>query len=282
MNTADRKMLNEARRLLEAGKIKDALARLMRLTEKYPDDTDVRTGLAASLVTRGADFASRGDFDRAAGDFERSLNYSPTPEAHLNLGRVHQVRGRFEDAFAQFTQALDMDEDLPAAHEAMGHYFLAVRDFDQSATAFGRAIAKGGDGRSIYLGLWEAYVGLGRLEQAHETIMEAAAKWPEDDTVLGTVALSWAVAKNDHAAAEEWWKKAVVLNAGNLPALFNLAGLAALRGQRDEALAWLRRCMEVDAARTREMWKEDITAPMRKFAAYQGDEDFLDVLGTMK
>src|SRR2546427_12815143 len=121
-------MLNEARKLLEAGKVKDALARLMRLTEKYPDDSDVRASLAASFVNRGADYANRGDLDRAAGDFERSLRYSDTAEGHLNLGRVYQVRGRMDDAFTEFTRALDRDENLPAVHEAMGHYFLAVRD----------------------------------------------------------------------------------------------------------------------------------------------------------
>jgi tetratricopeptide (TPR) repeat protein len=156
---------------------------------------------------------------------------------------------------------------------------LEVKGFDEAANAFGRAIAKGGPTKAVYGGLWEAYMGLGRTDQAHDAILEALSRWPDDDGILGTVALSWAVAKNDHEQAEITWKKAIQKNPNNLPSLFNLAGLAAMRGDRDEALVYIKKCCAVDKEQTLSMWREDAHQPKRRFSGYAGDEDFLDVLG---
>lgn len=281
MNPGDRRGLDEARRLLESGKLREAYSRLLHLTEKYPDDEQVRGHMAEALVMQGATHAEAGEFGRAMTEFERSIRFSETPEAHINLGKIHLVKGEFEDAFSEYSKALDLNEDLPVAHEALGHYFLETKDFDQAANAFGRAIAKGGHTRGVYLGIWEAYVGAGKMDHAHDAIMDALKRWPEDDGILGWVGLSFAVAQNDHESAEEYWKKAVVRNPKNLPSLFNLSGLAALRGHREEALDYLKRCVAVDKSRTLEMWGADRQDPRRKFAAYEGDEDFLDVLGVI-
>jgi tetratricopeptide (TPR) repeat protein len=278
MDAGDRRGLDEAKRLLSSGKLREAFSRLLHLTEKYPDDAQVREGMAEALVMQGANDAKAGEYVRAIQEFRRSIGYRDTAEAHINLGRIYQVQEQYEDAFAEYSRALDLNEDLPAVHEALGRYFLDVREFDQAANAFGRAIAKGGGGKSVYLGIWEAFMGQGRYGQAHDAILEAVNRWPQDDSILGTAALSWAVARNDHEQAQEMWKRAVAINPKNLPALFNLAGLAALRGDRAEALSYIRKCAQVDVDQTKAMWRQDAGQPRRRFAAYAGDEDFLDAL----
>ena len=273
------KRLKEARGYLAQGRHQEALARLMHLTEMYPDDRDVKSAIAAALNLRGIAQAEAGAMDRAGIDFERSLRYQETADAHVSLGRLHQSRGQFQEAFQEYTRALDLDEDLAAAHEYLGYYFLEVGDPDQAVIAFGRAIAKGLASKHIYLGLWEAYMGLERKEQAHEAALEISRRLPEDDQVLGTLGLSYAVCQGDYDSAEDAWKRAVEINPKNLSSLFNLAGLAAVRGRRDEAMGYLRQCVAIDRGRTLAMWKEDIKASRQKFAAYSGDEDFLDILG---
>ena len=271
--------LKESREHLAKGRHQEALARLMHLTEKYPDSREVKTAIAAALNMRGIAQAEAGAMDRAGIDFERSLRYQETADAHVSMGRLHQSRGEFQEAFQEYTRALDLDEDLGAAHEYLGYYFLEVGDPDQAVTAFGRAIAKGLASKHIYLGLWEAYMGLERKDQAHEAALEIWRQLPEDDQVLGTLGLSYAVCQGDYDNAEEAWKKAVEINPKNLSSLFNLAGLAAVRSRRQEAMDYLRRCVAIDRGRTLAMWKEDISASRQKFAAYSGDEDFLDILG---
>jgi tetratricopeptide (TPR) repeat protein len=273
------KGLKESREQLAKGRHQEALARLMHLTEKYPEDREVKSAIATALNLRGIAQAEAGKMDRAGIDFERSLRYSETADAHVSMGRLHQSRGEFQEAFQEYTRALDMDEELGTAHEYLGYYFLEVGDPEQAVTAFGRAIAKGLASKHIYLGLWEAYMGLERKDQAHESVLEISRQLPEDDQVLGTLGLSYAVCKGDYAHAEEAWKRAVEINPKNLSSLFNLAGLAAARGRRDEAMGYLRQCVAIDRGRTLAMWKEDVKAPRQKFAAYSGDEDFLDILG---
>jgi tetratricopeptide (TPR) repeat protein len=275
--------LKESREYLAKGRHQEALARLMHLTEKYPDDRDVKSAIAAALNLRGIAQAEAGAMDKAGIDFERSLRYQETADAHVSMGRLHQSKGQFQEAFQEYTRALDLDEDLAAAHEYLGYYFLEVGDPDQAVTAFGRAIAKGLASKHIYLGLWEAYMGLERKEQAHEAALEISKRLPEDDQVLGTLGLSYAVCQGDYDSAEDAWKRAVEINPRNLSSLFNLAGLAAVRSRRGEAMEYLKRCVAIDRGRTLAMWKEDINATRQKFAAYSGDEDFLDILGvTMK
>jgi tetratricopeptide (TPR) repeat protein len=273
------KRLKEAQGYLAQGRHQEALARLMHLTEKYPDDRDVKIAIAAALNLRGIAQAEAGAMDRAGIDFERSLRYQETADAHVSLGRLHQSRGQFQEAFQEYSRALDLDEDLGAAHEYLGYYFLEVGDPDQAVTAFGRAIAKGLASKHIYLGLWEAYMGLERKEQAHEAALEISRRLPEDDQVLGTLGLSYAVCQGDYDSAEDAWKRAVEINPKNLSSLFNLAGLAAVRGRRQDAMDYLKKCVALDRGRTLAMWKEDINASRQKFAAYSGDEDFLDILG---
>src|SRR3989304_8687809 len=108
--------VKESREFLGQGKLREAMARLMHLTEKYPDDEDVRALLAETLNRRGVAYAEKGDLDRAEIDFQRSLRFHETPMGHVNLGRVHQSRREFDTTFSEYSRALEMDEDLPEAH----------------------------------------------------------------------------------------------------------------------------------------------------------------------
>ncbi len=269
--------LREARQNLKNGRVREALARLFHLTEKYPDDREVRGELAVALLAQGRDHAKRGKIDLAQEDFRRSIRFSETPEGHLSLGRLHQTRGEFEDAFAEYSRALDLDENIPAIHENLGSYFLDVQDWEQASKAFGTALACGAKGRDAWIGLWRAYVALERLDKANDVIVDALAKLPDDD-VINVVAGVTASMRQESERAEEYWLKAVKLNPRNVDAHFHLAGLSARRGERDQALKRLRTCASIDVDHTRMLWKQDAHLPHPRFAGYGGDEDALDIM----
>jgi tetratricopeptide (TPR) repeat protein len=270
--------LREARQNLKSGRVREALARLFHLTEKYPDDGEVRGELAVALLAQGRDHAEHGKLELAREDFRRSIRFSETPEGHLYLGRLHQIRGEYEDAFAEFTRALDLDDNIPAVHENLGLYFLEIQDWEQAAKAFGTALACGATGRDAYIGLWRAYTALERLDKAHDVIEDALGKMPDDDT-LHVVAGITASMRHETEEAEDHWLKAAKLRPKNVDAHFYLAGLAAARGDRDETLKKLRTCAAIDVERTRSLWKQDAGLPHPKFSGYRGDEDVLDILG---
>src|SRR5262245_33893993 len=167
--------LREARQNLKNGKVREALARLFHLTEKYPEDREVKGEIAVALLAQGRSHAERGKLDLAGEDFRRSIRFSETAEGHLHLGRPLQEKGDYEDAFAEYTRALDMNEQLPAVHENLGTYFLEIQDFEQAVKAFANAIAIGATTRDPYLGLWRANMALERPDRAHEAVVEALA-----------------------------------------------------------------------------------------------------------
>jgi tetratricopeptide (TPR) repeat protein len=270
--------LREARQNLKNGKVREALARLFHLTEKYPEDREVKGEIAYALLAQGRDHAERGKTEQAREDFKRSIRYSETPEGHLYLGQIFQENGDYDDAFAEYTRALDLDEGMPAVHENLGVYFLEIQDFEQAAKAFSNAIVIGAAGREPYIGLWRANVGLERLDRAHEAILDGTKKFPKDD-VLMTVAGVSCVMRKETAAAADWWTKASAANPKNVEPIFHLGGLAARRGDRDEALRAIRRCMTVDADRARALWRADANSPDSRYTAYHEDEDFIDVFG---
>ncbi|MBI2931291.1 MAG: tetratricopeptide repeat protein [Planctomycetes bacterium] len=268
--------LREARQNLKNGKVREALARLFHLTEKYPEDREVKGEIAGALLVQGRHHAERGRIDQAREDFERSIRYSETPEGHIFLGRIHQIQGEYEDAFAEYTRALDLNENLPAIHENLGYYFIDIQDYEQAARAFGNALAIGATNRDVYLGLWRAYVSLERLDKAHEVIQDAIEKMPEDDVILTTAGVTSSM-RHDLEEAEDHWLKALRANPKNVEATFHLAGLAASQGRRTESLSLMRKCAQLNVDRTRVLWKQDVESPHPCFTAYRGDEDFLDL-----
>ena len=151
------KGLKKAREHLAQGKPQEALPSLMHLTEKYPDNREVKSAIAAALNLRGIAQAEAGAMDRAGIDFERSLRYQETADAHVSMGRLHQSRGQFQEAFQEYTRALDLDEDLATAHEYLGYYFLEVGDPDQAVTAFHDDLAAYGMADRVLVATWSEF-----------------------------------------------------------------------------------------------------------------------------
>ncbi len=268
--------LREARQNLKSGKVREALARLFHLTEKYPEDGEVKGQIAVALLAQGRDHAEHGKIDAAREDFSRSIGYSETPEGHLYLGRIHHISGRFDEAFAEYTRALDLDEALPAVHENLGFYFLDVQEFEQASKAFSNALSTGATGRDAYIGLWRAYAAMERLDKAHEAILDAVQKMPRDDEVLVVAGVS-CLMRRELEEAETYWERAAALNPRNVDARFHLAANAAHAGRRDDALKLMRACAAIDAARTRQLWKQDAQQQRPRFSGSAGDEDLLDL-----
>lgn len=273
-----RRGLKEARESLKNGKLREALARLFHLTEKYPEDREVKGEIAVALLRQGHVHADRGKMEQARDDFERSIRYSETAEGHVSLGRIYQSQGEFDDAFAEYTRALDLNENLPVIHECLGYYFLEIQDFEQAVKAFGNALSVGATDRDVYVGLWKAHMAQERLDRAHETIAEAVQKMPNDDVLLTLAGLT-ASMRHEGEKALEWWARAVLVNPRNVDAHFYLAGEAARQGRRTDALKGLRKCASIDTERTQTLWKQDARQPHSRFGTYHQDEDFLDAIG---
>ncbi len=74
-------------------------------------------------------------------------------------------------------------------------------------------------------------------------------------------------------------RAAVRLNPRNFNSLFSLAGQAASQGRRQDSLDYLRRCAALNPEKTRTLWRDDLSSPLRKFGDFARDPEFLRLLG---
>ncbi len=145
----------------------------------------------------------------AAGTKAVDLN-DEVAQAHVTLGMVLSVRGRYDAAIRQFRRALDLDPaSTDACRELATAYAAANRPKDAEAT-YRRAI-------QLRPGYWLGYKDLGVFYSTRQR----------------------------YADAEASFKKVVELTPDNYIAYRNLGGLYHLMGRYDEAETMLKRSLEI-------------------------------------
>ena len=264
---------------LGSGKFDEALRDLLHLSEKYPDAGEIRPQIAEVLLRRGESRARKGKVKEARDDFERSLRWTHKPAALVALARSLMSEGKLDEADRHLNEALEIDDRFGPTHETIGLLLLAWEEYAQAARAFEQALGCAYSSPELYRAVWEAYMKLERFDRAHDLILEGVDKFPENDIVQAMAGDSFVFAKGDSAEARPYWEKALTLNPRNFGALFNLAAEAAGRSDRNASLGFLQRCAALDLERTRQLWKDDMASPMKKFGEFARDQEFKRALG---
>jgi len=273
------RVLKRVAQTLGNGKFDEALRDLLHLSEKYPDAGDIRPQIAEVLLRRGESRARRGKVKEARDDFQNSLRWTNKPAALVALARSLMQEGKLDQADQLLNQALEIDDRYGPTHETLGVLMLAWEEYAQAAKAFEEALGCGHASPELYRAVWEAYMKLERFDRAHDLILEGVERFPENDAVQAVAGDSFVFAKGDSAEARPYWEKALTLNPKNFGALFNLGAEAAERSDRAASLGYVQRCAAIDLDRTRKLWREDLSSPLKKFGEYARDAEFRRALG---
>jgi len=102
----------EGLRLLKAGKVSEAIAKLEQALSLDPDDPRLHCYL-------GAAYNSVPDKLHAIHHFEECLRIEETPKAYYNLGLVYESVHRIDEAVRQYRMALELDPNYANAQEAL-------------------------------------------------------------------------------------------------------------------------------------------------------------------
>ena len=71
-------------------------------------------------------------YARAIEMYQKSINVSPTPEAHTFLGWAYSFLGEFNSAIDQCQSAIDLDPDFGNPYNDIGAYLIAQGYYDQA------------------------------------------------------------------------------------------------------------------------------------------------------
>lgn len=280
-----------------------AEAQLVEAIRLDPDNVRARNHLGFTLYHLGK-------LDVAHQQLEEAIRRKPhETEVLTNLGVVELMLGRTQAAEERFREILRLDPNDMETRTRLASVFLKTGRLEEAARELRETIRQDPGNAKAQGTLGLALLGMGRLEEAERALREAARLNPRDPTTrsnLGIVLLG--LGKTEQA--EQELREALALHPGyanarhNLavalirqrrldeaereirivlgpdpryvPGLFDLARIAALRGDRDEALASLSQLYDLgfsDAGRLR-------TDP--DFASLRGDARFAPLLARME
>jgi len=123
-----------ARELSASGQHNAAIAVSQHLCDRFPHDPG-RLMILAECLDRA------GRRDEALAVIDDALAIAPTQaELHVSRGIIQVGRGHYDLAYASYTQALELDDILPAAFFHRGHLRLREQRLDEAIQDFERAM----------------------------------------------------------------------------------------------------------------------------------------------
>ncbi|MCK4470947.1 MAG: tetratricopeptide repeat protein, partial [Anaerolineae bacterium] len=142
---------------------------------------------AAAYVSRGRAYHELNQYEQAIADYEQATTIRPeamSTMAWLNLGIARYLLGKTEEALKTFAEAARRDESAPAPHNNLGFLLIGKGRYDEGIDEISRALELGHEFQGVaYNNLGYAYLMLGDLEQAKDTL-ETAIKEATSDTAI--------------------------------------------------------------------------------------------------
>ena len=260
------------------------------------------TGRADQHNARGIELADRGWLDEAVKEFQRAIDLDPeAAHPHDNLATVYAEQRKLREALGEHLLALRLDPESAPAHFNLAA-FLSAHATDLMLESYRTALSIEPAFPDAQLNLGLTLADEGRVEEALAALRTAVEQAPEDhlprhelasllmdeseyraaigqlkeviriapDLFDAWLDLGIAYAQQGfYQEAERAYAGAARLRPDDLLLNYNLAGLQALSGKPDQALAALRRALSVEPAKVRTWLSDD-----RMFERLVGNPEF--------
>lgn len=140
-----------------------------------------RARQAAELFQSAYRFQSMGLMEEAVEMFQRSIETSPTAEAHTYLGRAYRMQGRLGQAIEECKAAIELDPDFGNSHNDLGAYLVDQGEFAAAIPPLERALQceRYATPHYAWYNLGRAYLALGELSLARACQRQAVKVKPD-------------------------------------------------------------------------------------------------------
>lgn len=254
-----------------------ALRMFSQAIERDPDFASAHAGLADSYAYLYMYINSSEENLEAADQYSlRALDLDPDlAEAHASRGLALSLRGRHDEAEAEFDAAIDLDSNLFEAyyfaargHVVQGHYNRAVEHYRLAAQA-------SPDDYQVHILMAQIFNSLGReaeAEQSNRRGMELAEKAillnPEDARAcyMGAGAM---VRLGQRDRGLKWADRALAIDPDDPAILYNVSCSYAVLGSHDKAIDCLERTVKVGASYKHWMENDSDLDPLRGHPRFQ-------------
>lgn len=274
----------ESVRCLHPKKAKAASKALDKLGEKTsmleapsPNLDRAVSNRIVRVMNEGLVAEEAGDYEKAVANYEAAMALDPADPVPLRfLGELERHhRGRWDRATTLFQQILAMNADplsRAVAMHGLGKMTIHAGDSPGGLALFESSIAEYPLALT-YRNMAVYWNSEGEREKAAGYTRKALALDPLDPYNLVFAAV--------YLAEEGKVEEAIAVaekNQNLMPASYNLAAIYAIAGERDKAIALLRRHFydyeRYDAVRAREMWEARVDIV---FASLKSDPEFVEL-----
>jgi len=153
---------------------KDAIAAFRKALELNPYYVDVRNDLAAALIGSGDREAGKKEF---LGAFAEPTN--PTPEISArNLGEAYLEEKNYVDAVSWFRTSLSRNKAYPDPYLGIAEALIATGRLDEAVAQLEAGVQEVPEDPGLVLALGRAYFKAGRFAEARKQLEEAVRKDP--------------------------------------------------------------------------------------------------------
>jgi tetratricopeptide (TPR) repeat protein len=96
--------------------------------------TNFSISKAQEYLEKAYYFQLDGNYDEAIKNYQLSIKYFPTAEAHTFLGRAYSIKGNLEKAMEECRKAIEIDPDYGNPYSDMGAYLIQLGNYDEAIT----------------------------------------------------------------------------------------------------------------------------------------------------
>ncbi|WP_043285330.1 tetratricopeptide repeat protein [Paraburkholderia oxyphila] len=181
-----------------------------------------------------------GDLVRARETYSRIVDLDPLHAAAIfRLAAVDIQEGRFQDAIARLTRALELEPGNRRYREALGQAYAFEQRHEESASIYCSLLADDADDPDLWFGLGSALQAQGALREAASAWESVAQRDPHRADALNNLGNCFRLL-DEPTHAESAYERALAAHPGNADALTNLGTLLRSQGRHAEAQVLLR------------------------------------------
>ncbi len=248
LSDKDKATENIAKILMDTGQINESIDVLKTLTEKNPEDTEIKKTLATA-------YESNNDFDSAIGIYKKILDEAGVEEikkVHLEMSNLYSNwamylfnQGDNDTCFKKFALAVQYDVDNPQIYYKLGAINQLIKNYNQAISQYKKAIELDSANASYYYSISECYEAIGNVYEQKQALLNCVKYDIKNSRAYFNLAVLYDT-QRDMANSIEFLHKALSIDENYIEAKYKLALLLENKGEVDTAIEMYESILKID------------------------------------